>query len=754
MSVMLFFSHNLIKDWAIEALKMRMQETTRTIGLQVEKYINLYIQPIKKLSEKSEIKSMDWAQQKEIIQQETTLEYLALAIVTPEGKAYYADGSTLDLSDRGYIQKAFNGEFNISPVIRSRATDNDVMMIAQPILKEKETVGVIIARIEPEFLKDFMTSDNSDSYNIYYALDEQGNVMLHSENKFQLEQYNFLKFDEKSYGLKGFEKAIEESYQLKDGFGSYEKNNDKVIISYSTISGLDWKFFVGFYEKSILASIRALDAIFFMLAGILITIIVIIAWFITRSFVEPVLELSSLFKRAAKGELTVRSTYNKDDELGEAARSFNQMMEQIKTLTYFDPVTNLPNEQVLYADFKEIIHKNDQKKNIMVIEFSDFSRINQIYGYQVGDEVLKILAERIQQTFLIDGKLYRGKGDQFILLFEDHNGMLLSEKIIRKINEPIHLENKMIKLSGRIGISEHPKDGETIETLVKKAIFANNYLKKKAIGHIQIFEEKLYDKDLEIREMINKISEALDENLMYLDYQPIYDLKTKTIQEVEALIRWHDPIKGNISPGEFIPIAERNGLIKTLDHWVIESVFQQMKSWKAQGSKPVICSINVSAETFESTGFEAFLTEMSLKNKINPNLIQIELTERTLLNDIDTSIEKFKKLRKKGFKIAIDDFGIGYSSLSYLVKLPIDNLKIDQSFIMNIGSGDDAKIIISTLVTMAKQLNVEVIAEGIETQEELDYLLGIHCNKGQGFYLDRPLNIQDITDLLNVVSIS
>ncbi len=749
LSIMLFVSHSLIKSWAMDELKSHMQETTKTIESQVEKYINLYIQPIKKLSEKPEIRSMNWLEQKDVIQQETSLEYLAIAVVDLEGLAYYTDGSTLDLSDRGYIKKSLAGEFNISPVIISRATGEPVMMIAQPITKDEEVVGTVIARIRPEFLKDFMTSGSNDMYNVYYALDKEGNVMVHSEKKFQLGRFNFLKFDEASYDFEGFKEVIRKSYQSKDGFGSYKNNNNEVIIGYSTINVVNWKFFIGFYEENLLVSLRKIDTIFLIIGSLLVTVAVAIAWLISKSFTQPVIELSNLFKRASQGELTVRSTYDKSDELGEAARSFNQMMEQIKTLTYFDPITNLPNQQVFYNDLQEMIQKNNGKKNIMVIEISNFSRINQIYGYKAGDEVLKIISERILKELIIEAKLYRGKGDQFILLSEKVNGIsLASEKIIKKINEPIHLKNNVITLNGRIGISESPKDGIEAESLVKKAVFASNYLKRKAIGNIQVFKSELYEEDLEIRNLVTNISKALDEDIMYLEYQPIYHLKDNRIEGIEALIRWSDPIKGNISPGEFIPIAERNGLIKKLDHWVIKAVLKQMKTWQDNGIALPVCSINISSETFESKTFEKFILETSTQEKIKSNLIQLELTERTILKDVTASIKKFKRLRSKGFKIAIDDFGVGFSSLSYLVKLPIDHLKIDRSFVMDISEGKEAKVIISTLVTMGKKLGVEVIAEGIENQEELDYLINIQCTNGQGFYLNRPLDVTSIEKIL------
>lgn len=750
LSISLVLTHSFIKNWTMSKLEDHMQETTKTVESQVEKYIDLYIQPIIKLSKEDDIKSMEWEKQKSIILQEKTLEYLALAIVDMDGNAKYTDNRIFDLSDRGYVKKALAGEFNISPEIKSRVTGKPVMMIAQPIIQEDEILGAIIARINPEFLKDFLASENSKIYNVYYVLDQQGNVILHSDKIFQSRQVNFIDFDEKSYGFDGLKKVIKESYNLDDGFGNYKKDNKRVVIGYSTIKSIDWKFYVGFYEENILSTLREIDVIFTSIAGVLLIVTVIIAWFISKSFTDPVIELSNLFKRASKGKLTVRSAYNKEDELGEAARSFNVMMEQMSKLTYFDPATDLPNQQVLYNDLKEIILSQDSDKTIMVIEISDFSKVNEIYGYHVGDEVLKIIAERIINATVLNEHIYRGKGDQFILLLEKNEETItVAEKILQAVNDPININNDLIILKGRIGISEYPKDGTAIDNLIKKAVFASNYLKKKDTNdHIQVFESKLYNEDLEIQETVKKISNALDDNEMYLVYQPIYRLNNMSLSATEALIRWHDTDNRNISPGQFIPIAERNGLIKKLDHWVIQSVLKQIQAWKTEGKSVVTCSINVAAETFESKDFESFLMKETLKSGVEASLIQIELTERTILKDIEGSISKFMRLREKGFKIAIDDFGIGYSSLSYLVKLPIDHLKIDQSFIMNIRDGKESKIIISTVINMAKGLNVEVVAEGIETQEELNYLLDLACDKGQGFYLDRPLSVTQMSKLL------
>lgn len=754
--MMLLISHSYIKEWAINQNKNYIQEKTETVEKLTEKYINLYINPIKKLSEEPEIKSMNWEEQKKIIEELRFLDYLSIAIVDKNGQTFYTNGDILDLSDRGYIQKALAGEFNISPVITSRITDEPVMMIGQPIYRENVVVGTIIAKIKTKFLTDFIDPNTKDIFSIYFALDEAGNVVLHSEEKYQLERFNFSNFNEESYGYEGLVEMVDKTKNSSTGFESFKKVKENFHIGYSSIDILNWKFYLGSSESDIVDSIEQLNIIFKVMGTILITITVIIAWFITRAFVNPVIELSNLFKRAASGELTVRSNYRANDELGEASRSFNQMMSQIKTLTYFDPVTGLPNRQVFTKDLNERIEESKDMKKIMIIETRHFSKINERFGYQTGDIILRKISKRIIDVLPHSVPLYRGKGNQFIALFskksEADKILSISKKIVNKIKEPIEMGEEKVSLMSRIGIAEFPENGKDAENLIKKAVFASNYLKKKEAGSIQIFKEELYDEDLEIRNLVNKLDDALEHNKLYMKYQPIYNLEKMSIEGIEALIRWEDPVKGNISPGDFIPIAEKNGLIEKLDYWVIQEVFRQINQWQSQGLPLVKISINISSQTFENDTFEKWLCEEVSKYSIDTELIELELTERIILNDIDASIKKFRKLRTKGFKIAIDDFGVGYSSLSYLVKLPIDHLKIDRSFIKDLRSSKESRIIVRTLVNMAKDLGIKAVAEGIETQEEVDYLLSISCQNGQGFYLDLPLIPKDLETVLGTIN--
>ena len=752
--VILLISHSLIKDWAIEQKMENIKMTTKATKNLTERYISNYVLPIKELSKISDIKSMDWDKQREIIKKQKGLDYLTIAIVDKEGTAHYPNGNTLDLSDRGYIKKSLNGEFNISPVLTSRVTRRPVMMIAQPIYREGRVVGSIIARLNPKFLTEFIGAESSEVYNIYFVLNENGNIVLHSEEEYKSRHYNFLTFQEKNYGYEGFKSIIKKSYNLDNGLGSFIKDGEKIYIGYSNIESLNWRFYLGFYEKNALKNLKHLDFIFIMIGLICSVILAMIAWFITKSFTQPVIEMSNLFKKAAEGDLTVKSDYNKDDELGKASKSFNKMMDKIRSLTYFDPVTDLRNEQVLRKDFKENIEKEKElKKNIMVIQINKFSKINEMFGYKKADVLLKLISNKILEILPNEANLYKGKNEQFIIFFEDEvideNLAAIGENIIKRFENPIKMENDIVNIDLKIGISEFSKDGFEIENLIKKAVFASNSTKNKKGKNILFFKEELYDENLEIQNLIKKIKKAIKNDEMFLNFQPIYGLKNMTVKEIEVLIRWEDADEGIISPGKFIPVAEENDLISKIDFWVIKKALFQIKKWKVAGLSLVPISINISSDTFERNDFEDYLVELSNYYEIENEYIQLELTERTFLNDIDKTINKFKRLRKKGFKIAIDDFGVGYSSLSYLVKLPIDYLKIDKSFIKDINSSNQAKTIVSTLVDMGMKLDVEVISEGIETKEELDYLLDIKCDNGQGYLMNKPLDFETMENILS-----
>jgi EAL domain-containing protein (putative c-di-GMP-specific phosphodiesterase class I) len=249
-----------------------------------------------------------------------------------------------------------------------------------------------------------------------------------------------------------------------------------------------------------------------------------------------------------------------------------------------------------------------------------------------------------------------------------------------------------------------------------------------------------------MNELQADIIRGIKEEQFFLVYQPLFYLGNENIAEVEALIRWKHPQKGMLYPDQFIDLAEQAGTIVNIDQWVIETACKQLKLWKDKKKTPVVLSINISAKTFETNCFIPDLVEIINKYGVEPSLLQLEITERMLIKNVEESINKLNELRKMGIHVAIDDFGIGYSSLSYIVRLPIDSIKIDKSFVQNIHTSKEAKTIVSTIINLCKALKLRVIAEGIESRLELDYLKSNQCDIGQGYYFSKPVSISEIEE--------
>jgi EAL domain-containing protein (putative c-di-GMP-specific phosphodiesterase class I) len=263
-------------------------------------------------------------------------------------------------------------------------------------------------------------------------------------------------------------------------------------------------------------------------------------------------------------------------------------------------------------------------------------------------------------------------------------------------------------------------------------------------NQIQKFDQEVYDKLSMMLELQSDILSGIKEDQFFLVYQPLFYLGSEKIAEAEALIRWKHPTKGLLYPDQFIDIAENSGTIIDVDNWVIDTACRQLKYWRDNHFEPIRISINISAKTFELKKFVPALLDIVNKYGIEPSQLQLEITERILIRNVEESIMKLQNLRSMGFLVAIDDFGIGYSSLSYIVRLPIDCIKIDKSFVQNIASSKEAKTIVSTIITLCKTLNLHVIAEGIESSMELEYLKFINCDIGQGYYFSKPISMEEL----------
>lgn len=431
------------------------------------------------------------------------------------------------------------------------------------------------------------------------------------------------------------------------------------------------------------------------------------------------------------------------------------MMDKIKNLTYYDPVTDLPNQRVFFSDLRKASATVQEETNqqAMVIFAPDrFQQINERHGYQEGNQVFRMIARRLEIYAGDHCRIYRGQSDEFILFCEKYQTIQQAREtallLLQKLQEPYDLLEDKVSLTFSTGMALYPDHGDDGETLLKNVSFAKNLAKEKGPGQFQLFDVSIQHQVLESRQIESEMSAALENKDFFLHYQPMVNLTTGRVVAVEALLRWKHGEKGMIPPDTFIPIAERSGFINRIGKWVLLEACQQLKQWQNMGLENVVMAVNISAKQFESPEFMPYVRHILRQTGVSPSQLELELTESAVIQQVEESIQRLEKLRQMGLRISIDDFGTGFSSLSYIVRLPIDTLKIDRSFINNLEHSRQAQAIVSTIITMGHALNLTLVAEGIETKEQLAIIQHESCHLGQGYFFSPPVAHGQIEGIL------
>ena len=436
------------------------------------------------------------------------------------------------------------------------------------------------------------------------------------------------------------------------------------------------------------------------------------------------------------------------DERREAERKLDE-------LAYYDPLTRLPNRISLLEYLKIAIGRARRKKNTMAVLFIDIDRfktVNDTLGHDAGDQLIVIIANRLQACLRDEDSIHRFGGDEFVAILQDITDLSdinhVTERMLNCLVKSIEINSTEIFSSVCIGVSLYPNDDENIDNLLKYADAAMYHAKEQGGNNYQFYNQELTQRIQQRLNLETRLRYALEHDEFELHYQPIFNLNDQKFTGVEALIRWRNPKHGLIMPDDFIPLAEETGLIIPIGDWVLEKACQQVVEWESQGFGKLHLAINVSSLQFDYGKLYSSVTSTLQNTGLAAQQLELEITERMFLNITDNVKDTLDKLTNQGVKFSIDDFGTGYSSLSYLKQLPIDTLKIDRSFIMGIPEDKDDVQIAATIITMAHGLGMDVVAEGIETEEQLRYLNSLSCGRGQGYYLSKPKSAKEITTLL------
>ena len=437
-------------------------------------------------------------------------------------------------------------------------------------------------------------------------------------------------------------------------------------------------------------------------------------------------------------------------------------------LQNLDSLTGLPNRKEFHSSIVTAIESCRSKQkhaSVMMLDLDMFNRINSTLGYDIGDELLKIVSYRILDVLrdtdsvarLTDAdavtSIYRLGGDEFgILLSEldctEFTGQIVI-RIIDSITSQVDIQGHEIHLSCSVGISLFPQDGSCADTLLKNASTALYYAKLHGQNNHQFYSEKLNRDSLENLKLENDLRHAIERNELDLYYQPKIDLASGRVNSVEALVRWRHPAIGMIPPDEFIPIAEKTGLITSLGYWVLETACRQIRQWQDSGYEQLTVAVNLSAVQFRQLDLLEKIHDTLEATAICAHQLELEITESTIMNNIDTASSTMRALHSSGIRISIDDFGTGYSSLSHLKRFPINTVKIDRSFIRDITSDPEDAAIVGAIIVMAHNMELRVIAEGVETQQQLDFLHSLQCDEIQGFLFSPPVPHHEAYALLD-----
>lgn len=474
-----------------------------------------------------------------------------------------------------------------------------------------------------------------------------------------------------------------------------------------------------------------------------------------------------IWSRRKSGEIYPQwlTAYPLSDEQGTATHylgMFSDITERkleqsrVQHLANHDALTNLPNRLLLRDRIDQALAQASRRQYCLAVLFVDLDRfkvINDTLGHDIGDLLLKAVAARMTKCVRVEDTVARQGGDEFVILLpnlrQSQDAALVAQKLIKTLSaNPFNLCNHELHITPSVGISVYPQDGRVTQDLLKNADTAMYHAKERGRNTYQFYSPEMNASAFERLSLENSLRRAIERGEFFLNYQPQQEMASGRLLGMEALIRWKHPEKGLISPAKFIPIAEEIGLIDPIGEWVLRAACREHRRWLEAGYQDLRVAVNLSARQFREYNLLELVTRVLAETHMPPHSLELELTEGMLMQHTDTTVQTLKALSDLGVQLAIDDFGIGYSNLSYLRRFTIHKLKIDQSFVRDLQVDVDAAAIVSAIVAMAHSLKLSVIAEGVETAEQLAFLRERQCDAVQGYALSRPLSVEAFSGFL------
>jgi diguanylate cyclase (GGDEF)-like protein len=649
----------------------------------------------------------------------------------------------------------------VMQVVHSRDTGEPALLVsrrisllddsADPILSKPKLRGYLLVSMSLDFLADRMREVHIGHGGRIHIVRGDGRVLFSSDG-------------EHRHGPKPVP-FLDELYELaRSGAIGRTRHHGEIDLARGQELYENLYLYAAIPEYELLASTRRLALVTLILVvGSVVLTSAVLDGVLNSLLLGPLAKLGQATREIGRGNLVTDVGIRRGDEIGKLATSFEDMSrnlrqshEQISYLAYHDSLTGLPNRLVFSEALERVTHTRRYRQvlALLFVDVDDFKRINDLLGHQAGDELLREIADRLasvvrpydtvsrREAVQPRNAVARVGGDEFLILLANLDDPLqaagVAQRILDKLAIPMRAGERNVQVNASIGITTHPQDGDTAEALIRNADIAMYEAKQQGKNQYRFCTAEMNDALIERVEMEHALRKAIERNELRLHYQPQVDAETGEIVATEALVRWHSPERGVIMPGAFIPLAEDTGPIVSLGYWVLQEACRQNRAWQDAGLPPIPVAVNISNRQFADDALKTKVERVLARTALDPRYLDLELTETSIMESPERAARTLAALKKLGVQISMDDFGTGYSSLSALKHLPIDCLKIDQSFVRDIAPDAEDAAIVTTVIVMGKSLSLTVLAEGVEEEAELSFLREPGCDRIQGYLVSRP----------------
>lgn len=749
-SMFIFMSENLVEHTINNIIRDHSSKNAELYSDFIGDFLKSRMHEIEIYANSPILKTMDWKQIKPYLKEEFMKYrdiYDNFSVADREGNYKNTlNDSINNIKDREHFKAAMRGEITVSNPVTSRTTGNRAAIITAPIRNDSgEVIGVMCGSMNLIKLSNIIKELKYNYPNSYsYITDKNGLVIAHPIKEYIMKVNLTVKSHVVTEPITTLAAQI-----LNNRWGSVKYKFDGIesINYFHEIPNTDgWKLLIKIPLSYLHNPIRYAQnrLLFIGVLGFLIA--TVLGHLIAINISHPLIRLKNVFSKAATGDLTVRAEIATTDEVGEAARIFNIMMDTISRLTYCDPLTNLHNKLMFKAKINENIVIAAQEKikvAILIFDIDKFENINNTLGHDAGDKLLKCVAGKIREHLEKDVVISRISEDKFAIMlvnFTDEKYVMhIAQELLNLIKQPWVVDKYSFYITAGIGIAFYPKDAQDGESLFRNAYSAMQKAKRTGRDIYQLYDQSMNAKLIDQLNLDSSMHYALDNNEFLIHYQPQINAETGEVIGCEALLRWKNPELGIVSPAKFIPVAEANGLIMPIGEWVLRTACRQNKLWQKTGYKPITVSVNISAVQLMQESFIDLISDILNETQLFPEYLELEITESIAAENSEFICPILNKLKGMGIRIALDDFGTGYSSLNYIKNFPINNLKIDKSFISDLGYNPKNAAIVSTILAIGHNLGIKVTAEGVETEEQYDILKKQNCDIIQGYLFSKPL---------------